>query len=46
MGRHEDPLAEGTEAKVTVEPTNKFDMGMGPGKPFEGKAMGGKAALS
>jgi len=39
------PLAEGTEAKVTVEPTNKFDMGMGPGKPFEGKAMGGKAGL-
>jgi len=38
-------LPEGNEAKVTVHPAKNFDMGLGPSKMFEGKAMGGKAGI-
>jgi len=38
-------LPEGSEAKVTVDPAKNFDMGPGPDKAFEGKAMGGKAGV-
>jgi len=38
-------LPEGSEAKVTVDPAKSFDMGLGPDKPFEGKAMGGTAGV-
>ena len=38
-------LPEGREAKVTVNPSKAFDMGLGPDKVVEGKAMGGKAGV-
>jgi len=38
-------LPEGNEAKTTVHPAKNFDMGLGPGKVFEGTAMGGKAGI-
>jgi hypothetical protein len=38
-------LPEGTEAEVTVDPARTFDMGLGPDKLVEGKAMGGKAGV-
>ena len=35
-------LPEGTEAKVTVDSSKNLDMGNGPDKVFERKAMGRK----